>query len=115
MSSRYSKCYAAHNVTSHPKDRALPNQLTNGAKHIIKFTYEKSSRNEARSAWLRKLECNGLKFCGLAYTIRDLLKLPELQFEFLVELLNTLRNLSIADDSCRSDTNKALDKEIDSR
>ena len=100
-------------LSSHPKNSALPNQLATRVKHIIKFVYEKPSRNEARSVHLRKLECNALKFCGLAYTIRNLLRLPELQFEYLVEYVAEFVNSrGLVQHLYRSDINKIIDQEI---
>ena len=100
-------------LSSHPKNSALPNQLANRVKHMIKFVYGESSRNKERSARLRKLECNALKFCGLAYTIRKILELPELQFEYLIQYVAEFAcNRKLSQYLYRSDINKVLDHEI---
>lgn len=91
------------------QDKPLPNQQATRVKHLIRFTFEKTTRGTGcslasrnsgnpagddgdtkqktlreRQTRLRKLECNALKFCGLTYKIKDLLELPAAQFEFLV-------------------------------
>lgn len=67
-----------------PWDTALPKQLATRVKHFIKFTYEKTNRGKGRPTRLRELGCNDLKFCGLAYKLKDVLDLPATHFEFLV-------------------------------
>ncbi|PVH67565.1 hypothetical protein DL98DRAFT_443283 [Cadophora sp. DSE1049] len=66
--------------------KPLPNQQATRVKHLIRFTFEKTTRGTGckRQTRLRKLDCNALKFCGLTYKIKDLLELPAAQFEFLV-------------------------------
>lgn len=100
-------------LRSHPKDSALPNQMATRVKHIIKFVYEKSTRDEKKSARLRGLECNALKFCGLTYKIRELLELSELQFEFLVDYITEfVHSRGLVQYLYRSDINKTLDHEV---
>jgi hypothetical protein len=100
-------------LSGHPKDSALPSQLANRVKQIIKFTYEDSSRNAERSARLRKLDCNALKFCGLAYKIRDLLELSDMQFDFLMEYApQFVHNRELVQYLYRNDINKAVDHEM---
>lgn len=53
-------------------------------KHFIKFVFEKATRGNERQTRLRKLDCDALKFCGLAYKVRDILELPPAEFDFLV-------------------------------
>jgi hypothetical protein len=104
---------AAQILNSHPSKGALPNQLATRVKHIIKFSYEGPFRNKERSERLQNLECNALKFCGLAYTIRQLLELSELQFEYLLEYVaGFVRSRKLVQHLYRSDINRALDLEI---
>ncbi|XTI95866.1 hypothetical protein V2W45_1254994, partial [Cenococcum geophilum] len=56
----------------------------NRVKHFIKFVFEKIARGNKRQAWLRKLDCNALKFYRLSYKIRDVLELLLIEFDFLV-------------------------------
>ncbi|KAF2007409.1 hypothetical protein P154DRAFT_558657 [Amniculicola lignicola CBS 123094] len=101
---------AAQILSSQAKNSALPNQLATRVRHIVKFAYEKSSRNEERGACLQKLDCNALKFCGLAYTVRDLLGLPDLHFEVLMEYIAEFVHCrGLIQYLYRSDINKALD------
>lgn len=103
---------AAQILRSHYKG-ALPKQLATRVKHIIKFAFGESKRNEMRSALLRELDCNALKFCGLAYTIRDLLEMPELKFELLVNYVaDFVRDRELAQHLYRSDINKVIDHDI---
>jgi hypothetical protein len=77
-------------LSSYHGKKALPNQLASRVRHILNLVYGGSpqnngARNKERSGRLQKLECNALKFCGLAYTVRNLLELPNMQFEHLIE------------------------------
>ncbi|KAL5374229.1 hypothetical protein PMIN06_010472 [Paraphaeosphaeria minitans] len=82
----------AHILRNRPKD--LPRGQAARLKEMIKFAYgdrkykedvKRTLSVEARRACLRQLDCNALKFCGLTFMIRDMLKLPDLEFELLVE------------------------------
>ena len=98
-------------LSSCPTKSALPNQLATRVKHIIKFAFKKESHNPERSTRLRMLECNALKFCGLAYTIRALRGLPELQFEYLLDYVaEFVRSRELVQHLYRSDISKALDE-----
>ena len=100
----------AQSLSSCATKSALPNQLATRVRHIVKFAHEKPSRNEERCACLRKLDCNALKFCGLAYTVRDLLELPDLHFEVLTEhIAEFVHRRGLIQYLYRSDINKALD------
>lgn len=105
---------AAEILCSQPKDNALPNQQATRVKHLLRFVFESSPRNEERSARLRKLECNALKFCGLTYTIRNLLALTESQFDFLLDYVaDFVQSRCLVRYLYRSDINKALDIDLD--
>ncbi|XTI90736.1 hypothetical protein V2W45_1245197, partial [Cenococcum geophilum] len=53
-------------------------------KHFIKFIFKKATYRNERQTRLRKLDCDTLKFYGLAYKVRDILKLPPVEFNFLI-------------------------------
>jgi len=53
-------------------------------KHFIKFTFKKATCGNKRQTRLRKLDCDALKFYRLAYKVRDILKLPLVEFDFLI-------------------------------
>jgi len=96
----------------HSEDSFLPDQLAGRVKHFIKFVYE-SPRNKGRSTQLRKLNCNALKVCGLAYTIRAILGLPDLRFKFLVEHIEDFVRLrGLAKYLYRDDINKAVEHKV---
>ncbi|KAF2726880.1 hypothetical protein EJ04DRAFT_506554 [Polyplosphaeria fusca] len=103
----------AHILRSHPKERALPNQLAKRVKHLLNFIFKESSRNETRSMRLRKTDCNAVKFCGLAYTINDLLKLSEAAFEILVSSVTQfVQDRGLIQYLYREDIEKMLSKDI---
>jgi hypothetical protein len=72
-------------LRQHVNDKSLPNQQANRLKHFIKFVFEKANRGHKQQIHFQKLECNALKFCGLSYTVREILELPTAQFDFLIE------------------------------
>ncbi|KAF2175342.1 hypothetical protein K469DRAFT_743379 [Zopfia rhizophila CBS 207.26] len=87
----------------------LPNQHATRVKHFIKFVFEKTNRGHKQQARLRALEFNALTFCGLLYTVRELLELPAIQFDFLVENLpDFVRRQRISRHLYRDDINKAV-------
>ena len=53
-------------------------------KYFIKFTFKKATRRNKRQTRLQKLDYNTLKFYRLAYKVRDILKLPLAEFNFLI-------------------------------
>ncbi|OAG04877.1 uncharacterized protein CC84DRAFT_1206435 [Paraphaeosphaeria sporulosa] len=79
----------AHTLTDHAQDHILPQKLALRVKKMIKFTFGDPSRaadsDKVRSARLRKLDCNALKFCGLAYKVNEVCLLSELHFDLLLE------------------------------
>jgi hypothetical protein len=69
------------------KKKSLPNQLANRMKTFIKFVFGETNRGgkqEKQQTQFRKLPCDALKFCGLSYTIKEVLELPTAQFDFLI-------------------------------
>ncbi|XTI91500.1 hypothetical protein V2W45_1248303, partial [Cenococcum geophilum] len=53
-------------------------------KYFIKFIFKKITYRNKRQTRLRKLNCNTLKFCGLAYKVKNVLKLLLAEFNFLI-------------------------------
>jgi hypothetical protein len=95
------------------REGGLPNQLATRVKHIIRFVYGESC-NDERGARLRKLECNALKFCGLAYKVRDILDLPGPEFDFLIEHIDDfVRSRGLVQYLYRDDIDKAVNNKLD--
>jgi len=97
------------NLLRQQTDKTLPKQHATRIKHFIKFTFEKTSRSNERSARLRELECNALKLCGLTYTIKEILELPAPQFDFLLaNAANFVRLKKLAQYLYRDDIDKFI-------
>lgn len=95
-------------------DKPLPNQQAIRVKHFIKFVFEKTTRGNERHMQLRKLDCNVLKFCGLAYKIKDVLELPTAQFAFLVEnVADFVQRRHLSQYLYRDDIDKAVNSKLD--
>jgi hypothetical protein len=121
------------------QDKALPNQQATRVKHLIRFTFEKTTRGTGcslasgnsgnpvsddgdtkqktlreRQTRLRKLGCNALKFCGLTYKIKDLLELPAVQFDFLVANVGDfVQRHELSQHLYRDDIDKAVHGKFD--
>ncbi len=90
-------------------DKPLPNQQATRVKRFIRFTFGMSTRGNERHTKLRKLECNALKFCGLAYTIKELLELPQAHFDFLVaSVVDFVHHYKLSQYLYRDDIDKAV-------
>ncbi|KAK3687211.1 hypothetical protein B0T22DRAFT_534653 [Podospora appendiculata] len=66
-----------------PVDKALPKQQATKVKHLIRFVFQKESRGGARHRKLRAYDCNALKFLGLSYSIPEIVKMDDTEFEVL--------------------------------
>jgi hypothetical protein len=76
---------AAKIIRDATSKKSLPNQLSTRVKHLIKFAFEKPTRDtDDRSSKMQKLDCNSLKLCGLAYKVKDIIEMPSQNFEILV-------------------------------
>jgi hypothetical protein len=65
-------------------DDFLPNQRAKRVTHFIKFVFEPTKRGDKRHEQFRKLNCNALKLCGLSYRVKDIIEMPENQFNLLI-------------------------------
>ena len=96
------------------RDTVLPNQMATRVKHLIKFSFEKASRGKERSTRLQGLECNALKFCGLAYKLKDVLELPATYFDFLIANAgNFVHRHELLQHLYRDDIDKAVNSKFD--
>ncbi|KAL2014980.1 hypothetical protein VTK56DRAFT_6638 [Thermocarpiscus australiensis] len=66
-----------------PIDKALPKQRAIRVKHLIRFVFRKESRGGARHKQLRVWDCNALKLLGLSYSIEEIVKMDDAEFEIL--------------------------------
>ncbi len=66
-----------------PNDKAFPKQQATKVKHFIRFVFRKESRGGGRHKQLRDLDCNAIKFFGLSYTIEEIVKMDDGEFETL--------------------------------
>lgn len=100
----------AHMLRNRPK--CLPRAQVVRVTEMVKFAYgAKEYKNpvEARRAGMRQLDCNALKFCGLAFRIRDIVKLSDLEFEMLVEhVTEFIHSRSLIEHLCSDEITKAL-------
>ncbi|KAJ6019427.1 hypothetical protein N7522_001494 [Penicillium canescens] len=97
-----------------PTEKPLPNQLANRVKRFVKFVFEESPRDPTRQAQLRKLDCSSMKFCGLSYTVREIVELAAPQFDFLMERVsNFVEQRALHSHLCRDDIHKAVLNDFD--
>jgi hypothetical protein len=113
-----------------PSNKGLPKQRAKKVKNLVRFTFRKNSRQEplkrgkegegvegvegGRHRKLRKLDCDALKLCGLSYTTEEIVKMGDVEFEFLqnrVAEFISYRNLSYL--LYRSDVDKAVDSKLE--
>jgi hypothetical protein len=100
-----------------PSDQGLPKQRAKKVKNLVRFTFRKSKRGKVegdRQRKLRKLDCDALKLCGLSYTTENIVKLGDVEFEFLqnrVAEFLSYRDLSYL--LYRSDVDKAVDSKLE--
>lgn len=66
-----------------PPHKALPKQQATKIKHLVRFVFRKDSRGGSRHKQLRDLDCDTLKFCGLAYTTEEITKMDDMKFSIL--------------------------------
>jgi hypothetical protein len=96
-------------LRKHSNNMPLPNQQATRVKHFIKFVFEANSREPTRQKRLRNLDCSSLKFCGLSYTVREIIELPSEVFEFLVEnVASFVERSQLSLLLCRDDINKVV-------
>jgi hypothetical protein len=107
-------------LRKHANDKSLPNKSANRVKTFIKFAFEntsktsKTSRENQRKTQFRKLPCNAFTFCGLSYTIREVLELPPAQFDFLIANVEGFINRqNLLDLLYREDITKAINSDFD--
>lgn len=50
---------------------------------MIRFVFRKDPRGRARFKQLRAHDCDALKFLGLSYSIEEIIKMDDAEFEFL--------------------------------
>ena len=75
---------AAELLRQYSSGTSLPNQRATRVRQIIKSVFEGSERRRHRYAQLQSLQCNALKFCGLAYKIKDIMEMSDAEFDFLI-------------------------------
>lgn len=68
-----------------PSNKPLPNQQATRVKHFIRFVFEETARGKDRQRRLRNLDCTSLEFCGLSYTVKEILDMPSRVFDHLLE------------------------------
>jgi hypothetical protein len=96
-------------LRQHPSDTPLPHQQAVRVKHFIKFVFEETNRGKERQTRLRKLDCNSLKLCGLSYTVKELLELPNAQFDILIEnVADFIHRQALRQHLYREDVNKVV-------
>lgn len=101
-------------LRQHPSNQSLPNQQTTRVKHFIRFVFEVTNRSKERQTRLRKLDCNSLKLCGLSYTVKEILELPTVQFDFLVEnVADFIHHQTLLQCLYREDVNKVVQGRFD--
>lgn len=98
----------------YPTNKSLPNQQANRVKNFLKFVFEKTTRDSARQARLRTLDCSSIKLCGLSYTVREIIELPRRLFDFLVEnVFSFVEQKHLVPHLCRDDIHKAVLSDFD--
>lgn len=101
-------------LRKHSSDKILPNQQATRVKHFLRFVFERSTRASERCIRLRNLNCNALIFCGLSYKIRDILDLPQLQFDFLADNVEDfVQRYDLVQCLYRNDIEKAVNNKLD--
>ncbi|EER45628.1 conserved hypothetical protein [Histoplasma capsulatum H143] len=50
----------------------------------MKFAFEKTDRKENKQGELRKLKCDALVFCALAYKVRDIYDMSSAHFDYRI-------------------------------
>jgi len=108
-----------------PSNQTLPNQKAGRVKTLVLSTFQENSSSELSEQYkkgkkdknakgkyekLRELDCDALKLCGLCYTMEEIVKLGDREFEFLrkhAEEFISCRKLSSL--FYRYDVNKAID------
>ena len=99
----------AKTLRNSSRSKKLPNQLAIRVKEIIKYVFEKTTRDQERQRRLRELDFNALKFCGLSYKIKDILELPGARFDFLIDKVASYVQIhSLSQYLYRDDINKAV-------
>jgi hypothetical protein len=92
-----------------PMKRALPNQKATKVKRFIRFIFRKGS-GEDRYKELRNLDCDVLKFCGLTYTVEELVKLDDAEFDILKRgAADFVRHRNLSSLLYRPDVDKAVE------
>lgn len=101
-------------LRKYPTDKPLPNQQANRVKHFVRFVFEETSRDPTRQARLRNLDCSSIKFCGLSYTVREIVELALPLFEFLVDNISDfVEQKQLYPHLCRDDIHKAVLSDFD--
>lgn len=101
-------------LRDNPGDKPLPNQLATRVKHVIKFVFEKTTRDVEKQTQLRQLDFNGLKFCGLCYKIKEIIEMPATRFNFVVENVTSYVKVhGLSQYLYREDINKVVFGEFD--
>jgi hypothetical protein len=96
-------------LREHPCDNILPGQLAARVKHAIKFTFGETTSGKERATRLQTLNCNALKFCGLAYTTKEIQELSAAQFDFLLtNVTDFVHHYKLSQHLYRDDIEKAL-------
>ncbi|KAG5302374.1 hypothetical protein I7I48_02709 [Histoplasma ohiense] len=101
-------------LRQNPVNKPLPNQQATRVKHFVRFVFEAATRGKDRQTRLRNLDCTSLKFCGLSYTVREILELPSQVFDFLLEnIADFVEHQQLSLLLCRDDINKAVLSDVD--
>ena len=98
----------------YPANKSLPNLQANRVKNFLKFVFEKTTRDSARQARLRTLDCSSIKLCGLSYTVREIIELPRPLFDFLIENVPSfVEQKRLFLHLCRDDIHRAVLNDLD--
>ncbi|KAF2788648.1 hypothetical protein K505DRAFT_328792 [Melanomma pulvis-pyrius CBS 109.77] len=104
------KLHATAELLRYP---SFPKQQATRVKHFLKFVFEQTTRGENRHLAFRKLDCNTLKFCGLSYKVKDIIELPQTQFDFLIEnVSNFVHRRKLGGTLYRDDIDKMVFKKV---
>jgi hypothetical protein len=81
---------------------------------MIRFVFRKQSRGGARHKQLRAWDCNALKFLGLSYSIEEIVKIEDIEFELLrIRGPEFFRRRELSRLLYRPDVDKAVDAMVE--
>ncbi|QSS64922.1 hypothetical protein I7I51_01997 [Histoplasma capsulatum] len=97
-----------------PSNQPLPKQQAVRVKHLMKFVFEKASREKKKQEKLKNLDCNSLVFLGLSYNVKTLYEMRMTQFDFLIDNIGDfIRRHKLNDYLYRSDIDRVVNGQFD--